>query len=364
MLIDIIAGCYSDFIKIAPIIGVIKKEQRNGTSIGYRLIYSGTQEELDRYGDFLTELNISTPNILLNSNSAKDIEHAATVLARYGKLLQNNSPDVTLVTGHSTAAMSCALAASKTEEVLIAHMEAGIRSGDRSNKDEVNRIVSDSVSDYFFTTSRVANENLRSSSIPEEHIFFVGNTVIDTLNKQVNYFKQPKAWNTLKLQPQQFCLLSLQHNQYATDSEELKKILLNVIRTSRNIPIVFVMTPGISKNYQSLGIRAHNLFPINDIDYWEKGFLAHRAKVVVTDDNILQINSTALHVPCISLQHDDLIYETALSGSCEVVKNNHDEILNVFNLLFDNNWKKSHVPYLWDGKTAERIIAVLKNVLD
>lgn len=364
MLIDIIAGNYSDFLKIAPIINVVKQEQRSDNNIGFRLIYTGSQTEIDNWGDFLPELNIPTPNIFLDCTSKSENEQTASILVRYGKVLNANSPDVCLVTGATNASMSCSLAASRTQDVLIAHIEAGIRIGDRSNKAEVHSMVTDVISDFYFTTSRVANENLRQSGIPEEHIFFVGNTLIDTLNKQANFFSQPKIWATLKLQPEQYCLLYINSPIYAKSTEALKDLLLNVIRTSKNIPIVFLASNDILKTFQSIGIRAHNLYAINDLDYWQKGFLTHRAKVVITDDAILQVNATGLRIPCITVSKQTSHPETVEAGTNLIVENRHDSISNAFELLYNNQWKRSQIPYLWDGKTSERIIKVLKKIID
>ncbi|MEZ5016621.1 MAG: UDP-N-acetylglucosamine 2-epimerase [Flavipsychrobacter sp.] len=364
MLIDIIAGNYSDFLKIAPIINVVKQEQRSDNNIGYRLIYTGSQTEINNWGDYLPELNIPTPSVFLECTSKSENEQTASILVRYGKVLYNNPPDVCIVTGTTNAAMSCSIAASRAQGVLIAHMEAGIRGGDRSSKNEVHSLVTDVISDYYFTTSRVANENLRLTGIPEEHIFFVGNTLIDTLNKQANFFNQPKEWATLNLQPEQYCLLSIQSSLYSKSAEDLKSLLLNIIRTSKNIPIVFLANSDIIKTYQSIGIRAHNLYVISELDYWQKGFLTHRAKVVITDDPILQVNTTGLRIPCITVAEQVAHPETVEAGSNIVIENRHDNFNSAFEKLYNNHWKKSQIPYLWDGKSGERIIKVLKKIID
>ena len=363
MLIDIIAGKSSDFLKIAPIIAAIKREQKIGINIGYRLVYAGKQDDRHIAGDYLIELGIPKPNIHLECVGDTDTSATAMIMTRYERVLNNSKPNLVLIVGETVASLGCALAAAKTPDVFIAHIEAGIRNNDRFVHDEVNRLIIDSISDYFFTTTQSANQNLRSSGIPEEHIFFVGNTLIDNLHKQTNYFRQPKIWNTLKLKPSEYAMLAIEKPSNIEDPIQLKSLIVNIARASENIPIIFPLYPNTAKTYQTLGIRAHNLHVIDMLEYWEFSYLVHRAKVVITDSSTIQEETTVMQVPCMTVLNITDRPETINTGTNVLVGTKQDGINAAFDKLFKGNWKKGNVPYLWDGKAAERIVSVLKMLI-
>lgn len=363
MLIDFIAGKSSDFLKMAPIINAIKREQKSGLNIGYRLVYTGKQNEKSITGDYLTELGVPKPNVYLESSGLSETAETAIIMTRYEKVLNSNKPDLTIVIGETVSSMGCALAASKAPNVRIAHLEAGIRSNNRGLHGEVNRLVTDAISDYYFTTTRSANENLRNSGVPEEHIFYVGNTLIDNLNKQINYFRQPQIWNKLKMKPAEYALLTLDKPSNIEDPKTLKSLLINIIRASENIPIVFPLYPQTAKIYQTLGIRAHNLHVVDMLEYWEFSYLVHRAKVVITDSSTLQEETTVMQVPCMTVLDTSDRPETITTGTNVLVGNNSNAITNAFNKLFEGRWQKGKIPYLWDGKASERVLSVLKRLI-
>lgn len=363
MLIDFIAGKSSDFLKMAPIINAIKREQKTGLNIGYRLIYTGKQSEKSITGDYLIELGVPKPNVYLECGGLSETAETAIIMTRYEKVLNSNKPHLTIVIGETVSSMGCALAAAKAPNVRIAHLEAGIRSNNRGLHDEVNRIVTDAISDYYFTTTRSANENLRRAGIPEEHIFYVGNTLIDNLNKQINYFRQPEIWNKLKLKPSEYALLTLDKPANIEDPAALKSLLINIVRASENIPIVFPLYPKTAKTYQTLGIRAHNLYVVDMLEYWEFSYLVHRAKVVITDSSTLQEETTVMQVPCMTVLTSSDRPETISTGTNVLVGNDSRAITNAFNKLFEGRWQKGNIPYLWDGKASERVLSVLKKLI-
>ena len=209
MLIDIIAGARPNFMKIAPIIKNIQQAQKKGFDIHYRLVHTGQHYDKNMSGNFFEELDIPEPDINLEAGGGTQAEQTAAIIVRYEKVLMENKPDLVLVVGDVTSTMACAITAKKMNNIRVAHVEAGIRSGDLTMPEEINRMVTDCITDYFFTTSETANENLKKAGIENEKIFFVGNTMIDTLYKQMPKFKQPEIWRTASLEEKNYLVLTL-----------------------------------------------------------------------------------------------------------------------------------------------------------
>ena len=198
MLIDLIAGARPNFMKIAPIIDAIKAAQKEGKNIHFRLVHTGQHYDKKMSGDFFEQLGIPTPDVNLEAGGGTQAEQTAAIMIRYEKLLMEKKPDLTLVVGDVTSTMACAISAQKMH-VKVAHVEAGIRSGDWTMPEEINRLVTDSITNYFFTTTEVANQTLRQSGVADDRIFWVGNTMIDTLLKHRSRFIQPGIWETAGL---------------------------------------------------------------------------------------------------------------------------------------------------------------------
>src|SRR5699024_169799 len=198
MLITIVAGARPNFMKIAPIIHAIQKSKSDGNNIDFRLIHTGQHYDKKMSGDFFDQLNIPEPHANLESGSGTQAEQTAAIMIRFEKELMENPTDLVLVVGDVTSTMACAITAQKLH-TEVAHVEAGIRSGDWSMPEEINRLATDSITNYFFTTSELANENLRKSGVSEDAIFFVGNTMIDTLLKHRPNFKKPVIWDEIGL---------------------------------------------------------------------------------------------------------------------------------------------------------------------
>src|SRR5690554_4978437 len=190
MQVTIIAGARPNFMKIAPIIHAIQKSSSEGKNIDFRLIHTGQHYDKKMSGDFFEQLEIPEPDNNLGAGGGTQAEQTAAIMIRFEKELQENPADLVLVVGDVTSTMACAITAQKLH-TKVAHVEAGIRSGDWTMPEEINRLVTDSITNYFFTTSEIANQNLKESGIEDDRIFFVGNTMIDTLLKQRPNFKKP-----------------------------------------------------------------------------------------------------------------------------------------------------------------------------
>src|SRR6185312_7409362 len=199
MKIDLIAGARPNFMKIAPIIEEIEKATKEGKDISYRLIHTGQHYDKKMSGDFFDQLGIPEPDVNLEAGGGTQAEQTAAIMTGFEKELIANPVDIVLVVGDVTSTMACSIVAKKLN-TKVAHVEAGIRSFDLSMPEEINRMVTDSITDYFFTTSETANLNLKKSGVEDERIFFVGNTMIDTLMKNMDRFTAPPVWKDAKLE--------------------------------------------------------------------------------------------------------------------------------------------------------------------
>jgi len=361
MLIDIIAGARPNFMKIAPIIKNIQQAQKKGFDIRYRLIHTGQHYDKNMSGNFFEELDIPEPDINLEAGGGTQAEQTAAIMVRYEKVLMENKPDLVLVVGDVTSTMACAITAKKMNNIRVAHVEAGIRSGDLTMPEEINRMVTDCITDYFFTTSETANENLRNAGIKNENIFFVGNTMIDTLYKQMPKFKQPEIWRTASLEEKNYLVLTLHRPANVDDAENLKLLIETIIENSRNIPVIFPVHPRTNKLLQQIGLNAKNLYLTEPLSYLEFNYLVKHSKAVITDSGGITEETTVMNIPCVTLRNTTERPETCTIGTNELIGTDAAAIKPVLNKLFEGKWKHGKIPPLWDGKTAERIVDILLN---
>ncbi len=355
MNITIIAGARPNFMKIAPIVHAIQKAKKEAKNIDFRLIHTGQHFDKKMSGDFFEQLGIPEPHANLEAGGGSQAEQTAAIMIRFEQELINNPTDLVLVVGDVTSTMACAITAQKLK-VKVAHVEAGIRSDDWSMPEEINRLVTDSITNYFFTTSEVANDNLRKSGIAEDRIFFVGNTMIDTLLKNRPRFIAPPIWDEANLKEKNYIVLTLHRPANVDQESQLKELMDEIIAHSEGIPIVFPVHPRTAKSLQGLGIAAPNLHFIEPLSYLEFNFLVEKAKLVVTDSGGITEETTVMAVPCITLRDNTERPETITIGTNELIGTNPKAIKPAFEKLFNGNWKKGGIPPLWDGNTAERIV--------
>jgi len=355
MKVSIIAGARPNFMKIAPIIHAIERAKNDGADIGFRLIHTGQHYDKKMSGDFFEELGIPEPDANLEAGSGTQAEQTGAIMVRFEQELIQNRSDLVLVVGDVTSTMACAIVAQKLH-VPVAHVEAGIRSNDWTMPEEINRLVTDSITNFFFTTSEVANENLRKNGIAVNRIFFVGNTMIDTLLKNRSRFICPGIWQHANLKQGEYFVLTL-HRPANVDQElQLKSLMEQIIENSRGLPIVFPVHPRTSKNLRAIGINAPNLFFVEPLSYLAFNYLVERSKMVVTDSGGITEETTVLGVPCVTLRDNTERPETIVIGTNELIGTDPKAIKPAFDKLFTGGWKKGGIPPLWDGKAAERII--------
>ena len=358
MKIDLIAGARPNFMKIAPIIDAVKAKQQGGVDIHFRLIHTGQHYDANMSSSFFEQLGLPEPDINLGAGGGTQAEQTAAIMTGYEKVLLKNRTDLCLVVGDVTSTMACAIVSRKMQ-VEVAHVEAGIRSGDWSMPEEINRIVTDSLTNYFFTTSETANENLEKSGVPEERIFFVGNTMIDTLLRQMPRFRKPGIWEKIALRPGNYLVLTLHRPGNVDEKNKLIEFLSEIRNHSNGIPVVFPVHPRTAAIIKELDIDAPNFHMIEPLGYLEFNYLVKYAKAVMTDSGGITEETTVMGVPCMTLRDNTERPETVTIGTNELIGTNPKAIEPALAKLFSGNWKKGGTPEKWDGKAAERIVDAL-----
>jgi UDP-N-acetylglucosamine 2-epimerase (non-hydrolysing) len=280
-------------------------------------------------------------------------------MVRYEKVLMETRPNLVLVVGDVTSTMACSITAKKLNNIKVAHVEAGIRSGDLTMPEEINRMVTDAITDYFFTTSDTANNNLKNAGIEKDRVFFVGNTMIDTLLTQMPNFQKPSVWDEIGLQPKEYIVMTLHRPANVDEEGGLRKLITAIIDSSRGIPLIFPVHPRTAKMLESLGIAAPNLHMIEPLGYLEFNYLVRNAKAVITDSGGITEETTVMNVPCMTLRNNTERPETCEIGTNELLGTDPIAIPPAFDTLFAGHWKKGEIPQLWDGQTSERIVDVI-----
>ena len=361
MKITIIAGARPNFMKIAPIIHAIQKARSRQKNISFRLVHTGQHYDKKMSATFFEELNIPHPNVNLECGGGSQAEQTAAILVNFEKELIQNPTDLVLVVGDVTSTMACAIVAKKLM-TKVAHVEAGIRSFDLTMPEEINRMVTDSITDYYFTTSEIANENLSKEGAVKDQIFYVGNVMIDTLLKNEPRFRKPTLFDELGLKNNNYFMLTMHRPANVDQANKLKLLMDEIVNNTQGLPIVFPIHPRTAKIFLDLGISSENLKIVEPLGYLEFNYLVKNAKAVITDSGGITEETTVMGVPCLTLRDNTERPETITIGTNELVGTNPENIKPALDLLFSGQWKKGGIPHLWDGKAADRIINYLINL--
>jgi UDP-N-acetylglucosamine 2-epimerase (non-hydrolysing) len=238
-------------------------------------------------------------------------------------------------------------------------VEGGIRSGDWMMPEEINRIVTDSITDYFFTTSETAGENLRKSGVGDDRIFFVGNTMIDTLIKHRPRFVRPSIWEEHNLAQNGYIVLTLHRPANVDEEDKLAGLLNQILIPSRKMPVVFPVHPRTAVNLERSGIKDNRLLMVEPLGYLEFNYLVENSIAVITDSGGITEEATVMGIPCMTLRDSTERPETVTLGTNELLGTNPDAIQPAMDKLFEGKWKRGSIPELWDGKAAERIVSAL-----
>ncbi len=404
MKITLIAGARPNFMKVAPIIKAITAYNELGNDrvrelgneeISYRLVHTGQHYDKNMSDTFFEELGIPAPDVNLGCGGGSQAEQTAHIMVEFEKDLLAHPADVVLVVGDVTSTMACSIVAKKLN-TKVCHVEAGIRSWDLTMPEEINRMVTDSLADYMFTTSEVANRNLvRQGAIlndgmsaakplndandvialPEDkyvhdrvpqRVWHVGNVMIDTLLANKARFRKPKVWDELGLNEKEFVVMTVHRPANVDEETHLRAMMEQIIDNVHGLPVIFPIHPRTAKlfyglwgNESELAKRFSNLHTVEPMGYLEFNYLVERAKVVVTDSGGITEETTVMGVPCITLRDNTERPETCTVGTNELIGTNPKAIKPALDKLFAGEWKKGAIPELWDGHAAERIIEIL-----
>ena len=391
MLITLIAGARPNFMKIAPLIKAIQSANAAGKDIHYRLVHTGQHYDKNMSDTFFEELGIPMPDVNLGCGGGTQAEQTANIMVAFERDLMQNPTDLVLVVGDVTSTMACSIVAKKLN-TKVCHVEAGIRSWDLTMPEEINRMVTDALADYMFTTSEVANKNLVLSgcsleNVPnsliasspyrlseegytfervKQRVWYVGNVMIDTLLANRSRFRKPEVYDTLGLEERNYIVMTMHRPANVDEEAHLKALMEQIITNVHGLPIIFPIHPRTAKifynlwgNEEQLKVLFPNLHIVDPMGYLEFNYLVERAKAVVTDSGGITEETTVMGVPCITLRDNTERPETCTVGTNELIGTDPAAVKPALDLLFSGQWKKGAIPALWDGHTAERIVEIL-----
>lgn len=416
MKITLIAGARPNFMKVAPIIKAIKAHNEGlqvtgdglrDEKISYRLVHTGQHYDKNMSDTFFEELGIPAPDVNLGCGGGTQAEQTAAIMVAFEKELMAHPADIVMVVGDVTSTMACSIVAKKLN-TKVCHVEAGIRSWDLTMPEEINRMVTDSLADYMFTTSEVANRNLvrlgASLQLPPKgrrviaqnpspingedgkfdnkihpslqggagvgpKVWFVGNVMIDTLLANRARFRKPEVWDELGLKEQEFIVMTMHRPANVDEENHLRAMMEQIIDNVHGLPVIFPIHPRTAKLFYGLwgdeaelAKRLPNLHIVEPMGYLEFNYLVERAKAVVTDSGGITEETTVMGVPCITLRDNTERPETCTVGTNELIGTDPAAIKPALDKLFAGEWKKGAIPELWDGHTAARIIEILADL--
>jgi UDP-N-acetylglucosamine 2-epimerase (non-hydrolysing) len=362
-----VVGARPNFMKIAPVISAIRKHNgnctRGETHIDYLLLHTGQHYDLKMSDTFFQELNIPAPDINLGVGSGSHAEQTAEIMVRFEKICLEEKPDWIVVVGDVNSTMACTLVAAKLC-LKVAHVEAGLRSFDRTMPEEINRLVTDALADLLLTPSEDADQNLLKEGVPGNKIKRVGNVMIDSLVMNLDKARAIKPYAAFGLTEKNYVFVTLHRPSNVDDRDSLTVIMDRLTRLSTRVPVVFPVHPRTEKNLNQYGImpapaRNPNLKLCGPVGYFESIGLADKARFVLTDSGGLQEETTFLGVPCLTLRPNTERPITITLGT-----NRLTSILTLeedINRILRGDHQTGKIPELWDGKTSERILQSLLN---
>jgi len=364
--IVIVVGARPNFMKAAPLWREVKKYPE----FELVLVHTGQHYSHSMSDTFIQELNLPVPDIFLGVGSGSHAEQTARVMIKFEDVLTHNKTDLVVVVGDVNSTIACALTAAKLC-VPVAHIEAGLRSFDRTMPEEINRILTDRISDLLFTTCEDARKNLKKEGITEEKIFFVGNLMIDSLLHNLAKVKERDVWERLKLNQVsasvRYSLLTLHRPANVDDPVMLQRIFQALGEAAEEIPILFPVHPrtakSIEKNKLSSIFLNRNIHPTPPLSYLDFLSLMVKADLVFTDSGGIQEETTILGVPCLTLRKNTERPITITQGTNRLVGDELENLKNYTLEALSPGITKPKIPKYWDGKAAARTVEVLQRNL-
>jgi UDP-N-acetylglucosamine 2-epimerase (non-hydrolysing) len=355
-----VVGARPNFMKMAPIIEAMN---RHPHTIEHLLVHTGQHYDDRMSQAFFEDLGMPRPDVDLGVGSGSHAEQTARIMVEFEKVCLREQPDLVVVVGDVNSTMACAITAKKLG-IGVAHVEAGLRSRDMAMPEEINRLCTDVLCDYLFTTDRFANENLKAEGVPEDKIFFVGNVMIDTLMKHRRLAERLDLSRRWGLDRQGYTTVTLHRPSNVDDRSTLEGILIALKEISAHMPVVFPVHPRTRQRVEAFGLghflgngsRPSGVWAVEPLGYLDFLHLNLNARMVLTDSGGLQEETTVLGVPCITLRDNTERPVTCVEGTNVLVGSRTDRILEAAHRAMRGDIPEGRVPRLWDGMAAQRIV--------
>jgi len=359
MKIFLIAGARPNFMKIAPIIRALQAQ--DNSDIHCKIVHTGQHYDYEMSDAFFKDLEIPGPNYFLEAGSGSHAVQTAKIMTAFEKICIADKPDMVMVVGDVNSTLACSIVAKKLQ-IKVAHVEAGLRSFDMSMPEEINRIVTDSISDYCFVTEQAAIDNLKREGKKDEQIFFVGHVMVDNLFYQLNRLNGcdfKLVHRDLKEHLKKYAFLTL-HRPSNVDERSVFQGIAEALNTiAEELPIIFPVHPRTKKQIELFQIKlSDRIFLMQPLSFKESLFFWKDARLIITDSGGLQEETTALGVPCMTIRENTERPVTVELGTNRLAGVTKDQIINCYADRI-NECRKKSTPPLWDGHAAERIAQII-----
>jgi len=359
-----VVGARPNFMKIAPLIA----EYAKYPDIDPILVHTGQHYDEKMSDLFFKDLGIPKPDMNLEIGSGSHAVQTAEIMKAFEQVVLDQQPDAVVVVGDVNSTIACGMVAVKLGTKLV-HVEAGLRSGDRNMPEEINRLLTDSISNLLFCTEQSGVDNLRSEGVPDDRIYMVGHVMIDTLLSNLERAGDSTILDDLEqshgINGDGFAVLTIHRPSNVDDVKTFSRILDALEIIQKDVPVIFPIHPRTRKNLSAMGLQTrveglknfHLLDPIGYLDFLR---LTSNAKLVLTDSGGIQEETTVLKIPCITLRENTERPVTADIGSNQIVGTDTEKILEAYRNVMSGKWRDSQVPPLWDGNAAKRIVKIMQ----
>ena len=358
----LVAGARPNFMKIAP----IHEEMKKSEDFEPFLLHTGQHYDHNMSQVFFDELGIPKPDVHLGVGSATHARQTAEIMVCFEEVVEKEKPDLVMVVGDVNSTLACSLVAAKLH-IPVAHVEAGLRSHNWMMPEEINRVLTDRISDYLLTPSVDANENLLKEGLEPEKIHFVGNVMIDTLLKHREMAKNSTVLSRLGIQEGEFVALTLHRAENVDDPEKLESILRALGEIQKDIPIIYPIHPRTKARIETFGLQSlvdslERLIITEPLGYLDFLFLMSKAKFVITDSGGIQEETTILGVPCLTVRTETERPITVIQGTNIMVGLDRKKLVTEAKKILEGRSKAGRIPARWDGKTAKRIVDAVRTI--
>lgn len=358
--IMLIAGARPNFMKIAPI---AREFNKHPDTLEYKIIHTGQHYDRNMSDVFFEELGINKPDYHLDAGGGSHAIQTAKIMVEFEKVCEKDRPDLVIVVGDVNSTLACSIVAKKLH-IKVAHVEAGLRSFDLAMPEEINRMVTDSISDLFFVTEEQGLLNLKNEGKKEETIHFVGHVMIDNLYYQLSRLKNMDMrtfpTGAFKKANPDYGVVTLHRPSNVDDKLTLQRIFEAFEEITDELPLIFPIHPRTRKNMETFGITPPKKMKLTEpLSYMEFLNLWKNSKLALTDSGGLQEETTALGIPCLTIRENTERPITITEGTNELTGASKERILSGFERIMSGKWKTGQRPKFWDGKASERIVRVI-----